>query len=52
MRVMIWEHGGVACIRVMGAGQQALSLYEEGNVLFTEEMNAAVRGATGQGDWE
>jgi D-amino peptidase len=46
MRVMIWgDMEGVACIEAWEQVVGGDPLYEEGRVLFTEEMNAAVRGA-------
>jgi D-amino peptidase len=46
MRVMIWgDMEGVACIEVWEQVNGGAPLYEEGRMLFTEEMNAAVRGA-------
>ncbi len=46
MRVMIWgDMEGVACIESWGQVMGGEPLYAEGRVLFTEEMNAAVRGA-------
>lgn len=46
MRVMIWgDMEGVACIETWEQVNGGAPLYEEGRVLFTEEMNAAVRGA-------
>ncbi len=46
MRVMIWgDMEGVACIESWGQVMGGDVLYPEGRVLFTEEMNAAVRGA-------
>ena len=53
MRVMIWgDMEGVACIEVWEQVNGGAPMYEEGRVLFTEEMNAAVRGAklAGAGD--
>jgi D-amino peptidase len=45
MRVMIWgDMEGVACIEVWEQVNGGAALYEEARVLFTEEMNAAVRG--------
>lgn len=53
MRVMIWgDMEGVACIaswEQVGGGQV---LYEECRALYTEEMNAAVRGARRAGATE
>jgi D-amino peptidase len=46
MRVMIWgDMEGVCCIESWEQVNAGAALYEEGRVLFTEEMNAAVRGA-------
>lgn len=46
MRVMIWgDMEGVACITSWEQVTGGNPLYEECRVLFTEEMNAAVRGA-------
>lgn len=46
MRVMIWgDMEGVACIEVWEQVMGGNPMYEECRVLFTEEMNAAVRGA-------
>jgi D-amino peptidase len=53
MRVMIWgDMEGVACItswEQVGGGQP---MYQEGRVLYTQEMNAAVRGAKRAGATE
>jgi len=46
VRVMIFgDMEGVSCIEVWEQVNGGAPLYEEGRVLFTEEMNAAVRGA-------
>ena len=46
MRVMIWgDMEGVACIEAWEQVHGGAALYQEGRALFTEEMNAAVRGA-------
>jgi D-amino peptidase len=46
VRVMIWgDMEGVACIESWDQVNGGAPLYQEGRVLFTEEMNAAVRGA-------
>jgi D-amino peptidase len=43
---MIWgDMEGVACIEAWEQVSGGAPLYEEGRILFTEEMNAAVRGA-------
>ncbi|GAC1474240.1 MAG: M55 family metallopeptidase [Chloroflexota bacterium] len=53
MRVMIWgDMEGVACIEVWEQVNGGAPLYEEGRVLFTHEMNAAVRGAKRAGATE
>jgi len=45
MRVMMWcDMEGVACIENWGQVNGGAPLYEQGRVLFTEEVNAAVRG--------
>lgn len=46
MRVMIWgDMEGVACIEAWEQVTGGSPMYAEARVLFTEEMNAAVRGA-------
>ncbi|GAC1396397.1 MAG: M55 family metallopeptidase [Chloroflexota bacterium] len=46
MRVMIWgDMEGVACIEAWEQTTGGDPMYEECRILFTEEMNAAVRGA-------
>jgi D-amino peptidase len=53
MRVMIWgDMEGVACIASWDQVGGGRPLYEECRVLFTEEMNAAVRGARRAGATE
>lgn len=53
MRVMIWgDMEGVACIEAWEQVVGGSPLYEECRVLFTEEMNAAVRGARRAGATE
>lgn len=53
MRVMIFgDMEGVACIENWEQVNGGAPLYEEGRVLFTEEMNAAVRGAKRAGATE
>lgn len=46
MRVMIWgDMEGIACIEAWEQTTGGHPMYEECRILFTEEMNAAVRGA-------
>jgi D-amino peptidase len=53
MRVMIWgDMEGVACIEGWEQVNGGAALYDEGRVLFTQEMNAAVRGAKRAGATE
>lgn len=53
MRVMIWgDMEGVACIEVWEQVTGGSPMYGEARVLFTEEMNAAVRGARRAGATE
>jgi D-amino peptidase len=53
VRVMIWgDMEGVACIEAWEQVNGGAPLYEEGRVLFTEEINAAVRGAKRAGATE
>lgn len=53
MRVMIWcDMEGVACIENWGQVNGGAPLYEQGRVLFTEEVNAAVRGCKRAGAGE
>jgi D-amino peptidase len=53
MRVMIWgDMEGVACIETWEQVTGGDPMYEEGRALFTEEMNAAVRGAKRAGATE
>jgi D-amino peptidase len=50
---MIWgDMEGVACIEAWEQVNGGAPLYEEGRLLFTEEMNAAVRGARRAGATE
>lgn len=50
MRVMIWgDMEGVACIQSWEQVTGGNPMYSECRVLFTEEMNAAVRGARAAG---
>ncbi len=50
MRVMIWgDMEGVACIQSWEQVTGGNAMYPECRVLFTEEMNAAVRGAHAAG---
>jgi D-amino peptidase len=45
MRAMLWcDMEGVACIEDWGQVNGGGGLYEQGRALFTEEVNAAVRG--------
>jgi D-amino peptidase len=45
MRAMLWcDMEGVACIENWGQVNGGAALYQEGRMLFTEEVNAAVRG--------
>ncbi len=45
MRAMLWcDMEGVACIENWGQVNSNGPLYQEGRVLFTEEVNAAIRG--------
>jgi D-amino peptidase len=45
MRVILWcDMEGVACIQDWAQVNGGAALYAEGRVLFTEEVNAAVRG--------
>lgn len=53
MRVMIFgDMEGVACIEGWEQVNGGAPLYQEGRILFTEEMNAAVRGAKRAGATE
>jgi D-amino peptidase len=53
MRVMIWgDMEGVACIQSWEQVTGGSPMYGECRVLFTEEMNAAVRGASAAGATE
>jgi D-amino peptidase len=53
MRVMIFgDMEGVACIEVWEQVTGGSPMYGESRVLFTEEMNAAVRGARRAGATE
>ena len=53
MRVMIWgDMEGVACITSWEQVSGGQVLYEECRILYTEEMNAAVRGAKRAGATE
>jgi len=45
VRAILWcDMEGVACIENWGQVNAGAALYQEGRVLFTEEVNAAVRG--------
>lgn len=53
MRIMIWgDMEGVACIESWEQVTGGTEMYREGRVLFTEEMNAAVRAARRAGATE
>ncbi len=50
MRAILWcDMEGVACIENWGQVNGGAELYQEGRVLFTEEVNAAVRGCSRAG---